>query len=360
MIDRTAAAAEALRKRSESLHGRYLFRFADRPRATRSLDDLDLMLREAAALADEVAALPTSVSDELRAQTLERLSLYRAERDAIVEVQAGGPDAAAAGHLGARANALMGRYGRHFAGHDRRTRDLALLDELIEGLEDIQRHLARLLSRGAAADVRGDLEVVTENLAVYVAEREAIVEARAVGNAEQQASLLASLANRQFELYKLHFAGHSRLTRRVGLLDRICAELEGVRAGMSALPLETEAHRRNLAIVEERLTVYRKESMAVEDTQRAATVFARLEALGRDADALLDEYNEHFAGQDRVTRDPAHLSLLCDRVGELELQLAPLAERYDLAPSRHPLGLVRDAQAMLEREYRAVRQARLH
>ncbi len=359
----SSRAADALRKRAEALHGRYVFRFADKPRATRDLSELDLLLREAAALADEVRALPTDVSGDLRQLTTENLALYKTEREAVAAAREAGPDHATSALLGTRANFAIGRYERHFAGQDRRTRDLGLLDEVIEELEGIQRQMARVLSRADIDELRNDLEVVTENIGAYSHEREAIVEAQRTGPSEQRAGVLASLANRQFELYKVHFAGQSRTTRRYGLLDRMVGELERVLGAMRALSAEgfsDDGHRRNEGVVTERLAVYRRELTAIAETHQGLTVFARVEELGREADRTLDTYNDHFAGQDRVTRDPNMLNVLCDRMGDIERQVTALSDRYDLGLDHGPFGLVRDALAMFEREYRAVSQARLH
>ena len=356
-------AAEALRKRAEALHGRYVFRFADKPRATRDIGEFDLLLREAAALADEVSALPTGVSAELRKLTTDNLALYRDEREAVSVARAAGPDHALAALLGTRANFAIGRYERHFAGQDRRTRDVGLLDEVLEELSAIQRQMAHLLSRADLAELRNDLEVVTENVGLYSHERETILEAQRPAEPDQRAGTLATLANRQFELYKVHFAGQSRTTRRQGLLERMIADVERVLGAMRAVTVEgfdDDAHRRNEAIVGERLSVYRRELEAIEETQRGLTVFARVEELGREADRILDAYNDHFAGQDRVTRDPSLLNLLCDRMGDIERQVTALSDRYDLGLDHGPFGLIRDALGMFEREYRAVRQARLN
>ncbi|MCB9727018.1 MAG: hypothetical protein H6744_05885 [Deltaproteobacteria bacterium] len=354
--------AAALEKRSDALWGRYRFRFAEKPRATRDLAEIDRILAEARALVEEAKALPDG-GQALLPVLEERAKHYAMERDAIREARAAGPVQLEAAVLGTRANFLIARYHRHFAGHERRTRDLGLLDELIDEAEGLQRGMARLVARANLDDLRKDLEIVSENLAIYRNEREAVAEAQAAGTPQDRAGLLATLANQQFAIYQARFAGRSRLTRRAGLLERMLGELGRIGGEMEALRaggLADPGHARNIGIVAERRAAWRAELAAIEQAQAEASAPTRMDALGAEGNRLMAAYDADFAGQDRATRDPEAMSALADELGDVEAELTALATRFDLDPQDGPLGLVRDALHMFEREVNHIREARLN
>ena len=359
----THDATDHLRARSDALHAHYAIHFAGRPRATRDLVAADVLVNEAREIVEQARSISGGSAESVVARATERLELYETERKAVLDAHAQGPDAARGVRLGTRANLVFARYRRHFAGQDRRSRDLSLMEELISDCEAMQREAAELVVSKAPEGLRRDLEVITENLALYRRERGAIVEARTSGSAEEQASTLANLANRQFELYSLHFAGKSRMTRRVGLLERILLELKRVAEAMAAISAAGqggEANVKNAGIVAERHAVYLKELQELQAAQARSSVFQRLRAIESAADAILSEYDASFAGQDRATRDPAELSLLCDQMSELERQLHALVERFNLGDRHRPSARIRDLSVMFEREYQAVLKAKLN
>ena len=79
--------AEALEKRSDALWGRYRFRFADKPRATRDMAEIERILAEAKALVGEAKTLGPEAT-ELRVTLDERAKHYALEREAIAEARA--------------------------------------------------------------------------------------------------------------------------------------------------------------------------------------------------------------------------------------------------------------------------------
>ena len=356
-------ATQRLRARSEALHAHYSIHFAGRPRATRDLVGADVLVTEAKEICTDAAATTGDGAESLRETARERLNLYETERKAVLDAHAAGLDAARGVRLGTRANLVFSRYRRHFAGQDRRSRDLGLMDELIADCEALQREAAELVVSKAPEGLRKDLEIITENLALYRRERSAIIEARSTGTPDERGSALANLANRQFELYKLHFAGQSRMSRRAGLLERIQAELQTIAEGMAQLAangLGGEPNVKNAGIVAERTAIHGKELEQLHMVQEQTTAFHRLRAIEQSADSVLSDYDKAFAGKDRATRDPAELSLICDRMAELERQLAALVERFNLGVRHRPSARVRDLCVMFEREYQAVVKAKLN
>jgi hypothetical protein len=323
----------------------------------------DVLLSEAREIAQMAEALVGAEHETLRTTASERLALYETERKAVLDAHAVGPEAARAVVVGSRANLIFARYRRHFAGQDRRSRDLGLLDELISDSEELQRISAELVVAKAPEGLRKDLEIITENLALYRRERGSVDEGRRSGTAEERASLLAKLANHQFQLYALHFAGQPRMSRRQGLLERILGELDDIGEAMVALSAEGlggEDTKKNASIVSERRSVYGDELRQLRGVQAQATVFQLLRALEQDAEAILADYDRDFAGHDRASRDPAQLSLLCDRMGEIERQFAALGARFNLGVRHRPTARVRDLAVMFEREHAAVLKARLN
>src|SRR5690606_11604775 len=101
------------------------------------------------------------------------------------------------------------------------------------------------------ADFERDRTVVRENLAQYQKEIDLIEKAQASGTADEQASLLATLANGQFSVYQGHFAGEPRVSRRPALLMRVISELRKIKERMVAFKqsgLDAEFNERNIGI----------------------------------------------------------------------------------------------------------------
>ncbi|MFU8806979.1 MAG: hypothetical protein ACNA8W_24440, partial [Bradymonadaceae bacterium] len=81
-------------------------------------------------------------------------------------------------------------------------------------------------------------------------------------------------------------------------------------------------------------------------------------SLGAEANALMAEYREHFAGKDRATRDLGLLSRLCDGMRDITLQMEALEKRDPSDVNARNLNIVLDSWSMYEAEYKRVEQAR--
>lgn len=161
--------------------------FGGKPRASRSLRALDRITTSLDRLAREMA--DPSVQAVGEGQAAENLRLVerqlagcRAERGPVAEAQAAMRPVERAGHLGAAANEVFKAYRIHFAGQDRRTRDLDLMDQLCERLAELEAEmfdLAGQLDPGGAGRANADnLEVVRRTWSSYEDEREKIREAQ--------------------------------------------------------------------------------------------------------------------------------------------------------------------------------------
>jgi len=356
---------DTLAQELSSIQGTYHMRFANQPRITRDLSILDDLIRRAESVKSALREVGTNGSrvGELRESVDERLSTLQEERKSIVEAQKAGPAAIEAAQLGMRANFVIFRYRRHFAGRDRATRDLTLLHEMINDLEAIQEKMIALRdAHGDFERLRRDLEVVTNQLELFQKEGDAIAQAQVVGEPEDRAGLLGTLANAQFEVYRTHFAGQPRISRRPELLIRIIGSLEYLLGEMKALHergFREDFNKKNQEVVKERLDTYRSELEQIRTVRSEASLEEVLGSLGAAANEIMETYSQDFAGQDRATRDAITLSELCDRMGEIERQMYRLEQiggQPDDSPYTGNLSVVRDALNMLEREHRAVRE----
>ena len=358
-------AIQALRRRLDTAENTYDLRFAGHSRLTRDLSVLEELLAEVREIGAEARELGDVRTDEalqaLYFDAVDREEFYDAERASIgAALEAAGAREVEATELGERANFVFHRYTRHFAGRTRGTRDTGMLTEMIADLDAIATRLDEL-----ASDVPGlehDREVVRHNLDLYVQERRRIAAARGAGDLGEQADRLAAAANEVFAAYDAGIQGRPRLIWRPALLDRLIGSLAILSDRMQALQevgLASDAHDQNRLLVEERLATYRRERERLE-SERARTSAEDLAArLGEEADAILDTYDQQFAGRDRRGVDSALLRSLCDRLDEVERQLTELSRSScrELPACAKNLALVRDVHTLLCREHDLVADA---
>lgn len=355
---------EEIQREVERLQNRYQFRFAGHPRATRDLAEMNTLIEEAETLLKKTRSLPRRAAEELRGTIKERIEFYKQEQARIQEVQDKGPDFRHMTELGTAANTVMHRYRRHFAGRDRSTRDLGLIDEMIRDLEGIQGAMRALEAKGFSDEtLTNDQKVVAENLTLYTSERAEIARAREDGTIADRANRLANLANGQFAVYRVHFANRKRVSRRTNLLKRIIKQLESIQQTMIDLRdghnYSDSTHANNLGIVTERLGVYRSELTQIEDAKRATSTIDLVYALGESANNAMADYGKEFAGQNRATRNLDLLNEICDRLGETERQMnAVVQEHGDITANTRNLRIVRDTLRKYEREYDQIVQAK--
>lgn len=346
-----------LEQRSETLHGRYVARFAGHARITRDASMMTELIKDTESLLAELGIPEAAL---LREQVAERLDMYKRERESILDAQKSGVDAVDAAVLGQRANFVFSRYRRHFAGKQRKTRDLGLLADCLNVLEKLRTDMHALAERHREEGLQNDINVVERNIELYKRERGEIVAAREMQLIDKKAEMLAEMANLQFALYKVHFAGKSRLSRRPGLMQRMIHNLENIRDQMQshkAAGLRSNANNNNIKIVVDHLKLYRRELNLIRKSRRDAGASGVIDALASSANQAMEQYRNHFAGQDRATRDLELLHNICDLMGELERQMHAIDAQGGNDTNRRNLHIVRDMLAMYEREYLAVRDA---
>ncbi|RVU48064.1 hypothetical protein EA187_01100 [Lujinxingia sediminis] len=354
-----------LKERADSIYQRYDAHFAGKARATRDLELLDTLLADLEGVIEEGTSQINGSRDPAIVSLLEMArdnqQVYRDERQAIVEAKEAGPISEEAARVIADANLVFGQYRRHFAGKDRRTRDMGLLMEIITDLEEVRARMKALV-KSHRAEIEPNLQIVEDNLRMYRNEAHQVEAAQTQGTPQEQADLLATLANEQFSLYRDHFAGKSRLTRREGLLERMIEQLKRARVGMQRLKkrgLRSQANERNVGIITDNVKLYTGELAAIKEARAELTTEQIAGSLGAAANEVMAEYREHFAGQNRATRDLAKLSLMCDQLAEIGRQMHAIEVKSPLEMNAKNLDIVSDTRTMYEREYREVEKAKV-
>lgn len=347
-----------LTARADQAHDRYRREFAGRSRIGRDATVLDGLVAQL----QQVLVETDSVDDagDLRTTIDQRITMYRTEREAIADAQAGGPDVAAAFRLHDWSWMDSRRYARHFAGQGRSTRDLGLMNEMRDGERTRLARLEAIAARNEDGWRAESLAAMQQGVTLYSGESKAIAETRAGLPAGQQAQVLATAANTQFSLYRAHFEGKSRRTRRPGMLERILGQLEDIVAGMKRLQkggLVNEANAGNIQKVQDRIKHHRDELVKVKQA-RANTTAADLSAAYADeANAMFKEYREKFAGRPRKDVDAAGLSALCDQILIVGQNMADLHDSSALDVVDKNLAITLDNLKAYEREWSRVQEA---
>lgn len=355
---------ENLGKELEQIDREYATDFAGHSRLTRDIGQMERMIKKCASIIDQVDKIPSAAQGpdltRVRDAAAQSLQLYQAEREAIVRAQEVGPTFEHFSMEATSANFVFARYMRHFAGKDRSTRDVALLGEMVEDLRQIDKRMTQLIAEAKSGDFEKDRSVVRENLAQYQKEIEMVEGAQKTGTTEEQASVLASLANNQFAVYQTHFAGEPRVSRRPALLMRVVATLKKVKDRMVALRdggLTVEFNDKNIAIVTDRLVTYENELAEVRKIRQATPMTDIMGELGGAANKLFDDYRASFADKPRPQADLQKLGNICDKLGEIRRQMLDMSLAEDSEMNQKNLDIVTEQLVMFEGEYEAVARA---
>jgi hypothetical protein len=355
---------DRLRTEMDQISSQYDRDYAGQARATRDLDALDGLLRRIADVQKRIDEIPLAAQGpqlaELRELVLGSKSVYETERKAIVTAKSQGPEGNEFGLLATQANFVFARYTRHFAGQDRTTRDLGLLSEMIEDLKAIRKRMQAMYAKKKSDAYSRDVEVVSQNLVMYEGELGEVQKAQASILGEERSGLLASLANAQFAVYRTHFAGHSRATRRPQLLMRAVDNLKRIREEMKILQnaeIDAEHNPKNIEIVTQNLSMYETEITEIRKARQSTPMVDLMGLLGTAANEIFESYRSSFAGKNRNQVDIELLAGLCDRLGEIMRQMVDLSRAEENDTNERNMEIVSDQLAMYEQEFEAVRAA---
>lgn len=356
-----ATMLETISKELEQLDNDYSANFAGQSRMTRDVGILDEIIGRGTDILKRIDQIPSVAQGpelvRVREAAARNLALYAQERNAIVRAQEVGPTFEDFSMEATSANLVFGRYGRHFAGKDRATRDLALLGELVDDLKQIDKRMAQLLTEAKVQEFARDREVVVQNLQQYQKEITLIENAQKSGTPEERASILASLANAQFAVYQAHFAGEPRISRRPALLMRVISSLKSIRDRMVGFKdggLDLEFNNKNIEVVTSRLEVYENELAEIRKLRQTTQMADIMGELGGAANKLFETYRTSFANKPRGQVDTELLGNLCDKLAEVRRQMSDLRRAEENDSNERNLDIVTEQLVMFEGEYEAV------
>ncbi|MUG96075.1 hypothetical protein F7734_28525 [Scytonema sp. UIC 10036] len=263
---------------------------------------------------------------------------------------------------------IVARYNRHFALKTRATRDLRQLDEFIAHLLNLKERVDALWESAETIETIVQERIsalqtrINADLALFEGEGEAIVATRGSQILRESTAYLADRINEQFAVYRGHFAGHPRLSRRPRLLQRAIDNLQEIHDELSDPAFDAledgGVRATNLQLVAENLISLRREMGMVELEHQASSVAERIASLGTAANALIQEYNLYYAGQERTTRDLPRLGLICDRLAELALQMGELSSIVNSQANARNLEIVQFCLQLYEQEYQQISSAK--
>lgn len=162
----------------------YQNQFAGKGRTTRRPELLDRMVANLTDILDRMRKLSAKgYRNQVNTKNItivqENLKLYKNEVRSIRDTRNDATQEDRAGMLGGAANDLMDEYRAHFAGQDRRTRDLELLAALCDGMYEIALQMREIQDEQPDLELNNkNLSIVIDNLVLYHAEYRNIQEAK--------------------------------------------------------------------------------------------------------------------------------------------------------------------------------------
>lgn len=256
---------------------------------------------------------------------------------------------------------IFDTYDAEFAGQPRASRDVELLDDLIERLENLLDRARSKLNGGQNETLVSVIEQSSENLEIYRTERKAIREVREGGEAPARASRLATWANAEFHRYFRHFAGEARATRDLELLNDILTELSSVEEEMEALAddEDVEGLEQDLETVEANLETYREERERIVEARQEGTPEERASYLAAAANEQFAIYSELFGGKDRATRRPTLLRRVIRSLEQIQRRMKELRDEGTAsAENERNIEIVGDNLSTYRDELEAIQDAR--
>lgn len=221
-------------------------------------------------------------------------------------------------------------YDARFAGQSRVTRDLSVLNELVNRMKRAQQDLERI-QRNVPASEFGQLrDTVRQSLQIYETERKEIMRVKSLGPDFEDFDALRTEANLAFAAYHRHFAGKPRNTRDLGLLAEIIDDLARVRDGMKELEANIptgHGTREDLDLVTQNIEAYTNERGEIVEARAMGTLEEQAGGLAECANGQFRVYDTHFAGKARVTRRPALLQRMIDNLTQIQDRMRTLRDQ---------------------------------
>lgn len=264
-------------------------------------------------------------------------------------------------NLGKELEELDRQYADAFAGQSRLTRDVALLDGMIERGTSILQRIDQIPVAAQGPELIRLRDTAAQNLNLYTNERAAIIRAQEVGPQFEAFSMEATGANLVFARYARHFAGKDRSTRDLALLGELVDELKQIDKRMGQLLEETPSteFERDRKVVRDNLAQYQSEIDLIEKAQKSGDATQRASVLASLANAQFAVYQTHFAGEPRVSRRPALLMRIISSLKKTHETMVQFRDGgLDLEFNTKNISIVEDRLKIYENELVEVRKVR--
>ena len=346
----------------EEIRQQYRVNYAGHPRYNRQRGPLLGLISGLEELIGELDKTEED-GDSMRETVTQLLQRYRSELGEIDTAQAEPLAVQRLWALRERLSLHRARYLRNFSGYPRNTRDGQLLVELSMDLalwsDEFRQSRDEEGLEGERERSESWLEEAEAQRKLYEQELRQIKKAQRSGDAEERGRRIATCANGCFDLYKHHFAGFPRSSRRPGTLGRVIQRLQELHSELQELirgGLNSGPHMQNLKVIEGALQRYRAEEKQLRATHESLTLEGQLQAYQDELRAVMERYNDEFAGQNRSDRDLSLLISLCERLFDLCAQLWPFVDR-EVDEAELIARASADQLRFLHREFEAVRDA---
>ena len=171
----------------------------------------------------------------------------------------------------------------------------------------------------------------------------------------------ATSANMVFARYVRHFAGQNRATRDLALLADMAEQLKQIDKRMTQLLAEgkTGELERDRDVVRQNLANYQKEIDLVEAAQKAGTPDEVASTLASLANDQFSAYQNHFAGEPRLSRRPALLMRIVSSLKSVRAQMVAVQEAgFEGDFNSKNIAIVTDRLGVYEAELAEVRKIR--
>ncbi len=245
-----------------------------------------------------------------------------------------------------------------FQGKERSSLDPAALESLLSRVKDLEVALD--------ATPEGEVTTMVKNLVGqrkqgFERELRLIKTAKEFGPGFEKFVIEGAAANFVFDRYIRHFAGQARDTRDLGLIKELCEELRGVKKRMAALAGKKppEALAKDLELVDSNIERYAGEEREIQKAQMSGTPEEQADRWASLANGQFQIYQNHFAGQSRLTRRPATLKRMVDNLKRIRTAMFDLKTRgLKVDSNTNNIDIVDQRLKSYEKELEEIRKTR--
>lgn len=221
--------------------------------------------------------------------------------------------------------------------------------ELLEELSERTVQIQHSLTSSSTSDPHAALlfRAIRENALALGAELRRVRSALGEESPEGAAGSFVEIVNQELLDYEKLVSGRPRLTCRPGMLARMKRTLGRAQESAARLPDSLAKDMRFRAVRESGLAQLRildEETRNVIRARKTTPKAGMLSALRAESRAIQSDFQKSIAGRQRIQVQPRSIAWLCDRMYEVELQLAGL----DVAPDVETQRLLTTTQRLMD------------